>query len=269
LLLVERGALKRSATPPDAPEGRDFEQAGRGRQVIVMKKTNDSNVVSTSSTSTSSTPASTSTELPSVTAAEVEAFVSAIDTFALLLGSGFVVPQPEEVKRLVKARKEAPTIVPMVADLSTRYALSSAAYPTSVTLAKQQIVNTLAPVAERIAAVQKLVSSVIMVGQSGAWAGSMVTYGLLKNEARGNAVLRSALVPVRDKLRPTYETEDGGTTKLRSRSKKATAAKAGATPAASPAPAAAPAASPTPDAASVTPAPAAPAVVDAAPAVKV
>ena len=122
----------------------------------------------------------------------------------------------------MKPRKDAPTIIPMVADISTRYAIVSAAYPTSVTLAKQQLVNTLSPVAERIGAVQKLVGAVLVVAQSGAWEGSMVTYGLLKNEARGNAVLRNALAPVREKLRPTYVTEDGGKTKVRSRSKSAT-----------------------------------------------
>ena len=163
--------------------------------------------------------------LPSVTEPEVQTFVDAIDTFAQLLGASFVVPQPEEVRRMPKPRKEAPTIVPMVADLSTRYGVTSAAYPSTVTLAKQQIVNTLSPVAERIAAVQKLVGSVMTVGQSGAWEGSMVTYGLLKSEARGNAVLRNALAPVRAKLRPTYQTEDGGKTKVRSRSKNSVTAK--------------------------------------------
>ncbi len=162
--------------------------------------------------------------IPTVSKAEVDAFVEAIDTFGgILAAAGFVVPQPEDAKRLPKARREAPTIVPMVADISTRYAVTSAAFPTSVTLAKQQTVNTLSPVLERIAAVQKLVGAVISVGQSGAWEGSMVTYGLLKSEARGNAVLRNALAPVREKMRPTYETEEGTKTKLRSRSKGAVA----------------------------------------------
>jgi hypothetical protein len=178
--------------------------------------------------------------IPSVTTAEVDALVSAIDTFANLLGANFVVPQPKEAKRMAKPRKAAPTIVPLVADLSTRYSVASTAYPTSVTLAQQALVNTLGPVAERIGAVQKLVNAVISVGQSAAWEGSMVTYGLLKSEARGNAVLGNALVPVRDKLRPTYDTADGGKTKVRSRSKSATAKGAtakGAATAATPAPA--------------------------------
>jgi hypothetical protein len=207
--------------------------------VIVMKN-NVSKSVVTSSTATSaattdanSAVASTTVppetaNIPSVTEAEVAAFVSAVDTFAVLLGSGFTVPQPEDVKRLVKPRKTAPIIVPLVADLSTRYGVASTAYPANVTLAKQAVVNSLAPVVERIAAVQKLVKAVVTVGQSAAWQGSMVTYGLLKSEARGNAVLRSALAPVREKLRLTYETEDGGTTKIRSRSKAATAKAAAA-----------------------------------------
>jgi hypothetical protein len=140
------------------------------------------------------------------------------------------------MKRRVKPRKEAPSIVPMVADLSGRYAISSTSFPISAILARQQLVNELAPVAERIAAVQKLVTSVIAMGQSGAWEGAMVTYGLLKSEARGNAVLRNALAPVREKLRVTYETEAGGKTVVRSRSKSATAK---ATAKASPAKAAA------------------------------
>jgi hypothetical protein len=89
-------------------------------------------------------------------------------------------------------------------------------------------------VAERIVAVQKLVGAVMLVGQSGAWAASMVTYGLLKNEARGNALLRNALAPVREKLRPTYVTEEGGKTKVRGRSRKATATKAAEASAATP-----------------------------------
>jgi hypothetical protein len=190
-----------------------------------------------SATATSDTAPSAPLEIaniPSVSVEAVEAFVAAIDTFAQMLGSGFTVPQPEEVRRLAKPRKEAPTIVPMVADLSTRYDVVSAAFPTDVTLAKQQIVNTLSPVAERIVAVQKLVGAVMLVGQSGAWAASMVTYGLLKNEARGNALLRNALAPVREKLRPTYVTEEGGKTKVRGRSRKATATKAAEASAATP-----------------------------------
>jgi hypothetical protein len=248
LFLVERGAPTRSATSPDAPGRRDFERAGRGRQVTVMKKTSASK-----STVKSTTSAATATgtlakqaaappveigNLPSVTAPEVQTFVDAIDNFAQLLGASFVVPQPDDVRRMPKARKEAPTIVPMVADLSTRYGVTSAAYPSTVTLAKQQIVNTLSPVAERIAAVQKLVASIITVGQSGAWEGSMVTYGLLKSESRGNAVLRNALTPVREKLRPTYETEDGGKTKVRSRSKKSVTAKDATEATSAPAPSA-------------------------------
>jgi len=173
---------------------------------------------------TSGAAAASLANIPTVTQAEVDAFVEAIDTFGTILAAaGFVVPQPEDAKRMVKPRKEAPTIVPMVADIATRYTVGSASFPTSVTLAKQEIVNTLSPVAERIAAVQKLVGSVIAVGQSGAWEGSMVTYGLLKSEARGNAVLRNALAPIREKMRPTFETEDGTKTKLRSRSKGAVA----------------------------------------------
>jgi hypothetical protein len=184
--------------------------------------------VAPSSVAASSTPSAALERIPSVSAAEVAAFVSAIDTFSLLLGAGFVVPQPAVLKRMVKPRKTAPTIVPMVADLSTRYSVTSTAYPMAVTLAQQQLVNTLAPLAERIGAVQKLVSTVVSTGQSVAWEGAMVTYGLLKTEARGNAVLRNALLPVRDKLRPTYETEDGGTTRLRSRAKSVTPKKTSA-----------------------------------------
>ena len=199
-----------------------------------MKKTNASKTAIKSTTRAATTAAATAKNaapsveignIPSVSETEVQTFVDAIDNFAQLLGASFVVPQPEEVRRMPKARKAAPTIVPMVADLSARYGVTSAAYPSTVTLAKQQIVNTLSPVAERIAAVQKLVGSIMTVGQSGAWEGSMVTYGLLKSEARGNAVLRHALAPVRAKLRPTYETEDGGKTKVRSRSKSSVTAK--------------------------------------------
>lgn len=187
-----------------------------------------SNKTAASSVASSSVAPATPV-VPSISAADVETFVNAIDAFAHLLGEGFVVPQPEVVKRMPKARKEAPTIVPMVADISNRYQVLSAAYPIHVMLAKQQIANTLSPVAERIAAVQKLVGSIMTAGQSGAWEGAMVTYSLLKTEARGNAVLRNALVPVREKLRPTYQTEAGGKTKVRSRSKSATA-KGAATP---------------------------------------
>ena len=175
---------------------------------------------STSTSTSTSTTASLAATIPSVTSAEVDAFVQAIDTFSVLLGAEFVVPQPEEARRMIKPRRAAPTIVPMVADISKRYGVVSTAYPTSATLAKQQIVNTLSPVVERIGAVQKLVNAIISVGQSSAWEGSMVTYGLLKSEARGNAVLRNALAPVREKLRPTYETEAGTKTVMRSRAKK-------------------------------------------------
>jgi hypothetical protein len=207
-----------------------LERIDRERQVIVMKKNNASKSAIKSPATSASTAKPTAAApaiggVPSIAASDVQTFVDAIDAFAQTLGGDFVVPQPEDVKRLAKARKSAPTIVPMVADLSTRYGVTSAAYPSTVTLAKQQIVNTLSPVAERIAAVQKLVASIITVGQSGAWEGSMVTYGLLKSESRGNAVLRNALAPVREKLRPTYETEDGGKTKVRSRSKKSVTAK--------------------------------------------
>jgi hypothetical protein len=245
-----------------------LERIDRERQVIVMKKSNASKSAIKSPATSSSTakPAAAAPAIagiPSIAASDVQTFVDAIDAFAQTLGGDFVVPQPEDVKRLAKARKDAPTIVPMVADLSTRYGVTSAAYPSTVTLAKQQIVNTLSPVAERIAAVQKLVASIITVGQSGAWEGSMVTYGLLKSEARGNAVLRNALTPVREKLRPTYETEDGGKTKVRSRSKKSVTAK---DPTASPA---ASTVEPAPEPAAATAAPAAsvgPAPVVAAPA---
>jgi hypothetical protein len=197
-------------------------------------KTSTSKSTVTSSTATSSVAtdaasSATSTAIPpeiasvpSVTEAQVDALVGAIDTFALILGAGFVVPQPEDLKRMVKARSTLGAIAPLVADLSARYGVASTAYPSSVTLAKQATAEALSPVAERVAALQKLVKAVISVGQSGAWQGSMVTYGLLKTEARGNAVLRNALAPVREKLRPTYETADGGTTKVRSRSKGAT-----------------------------------------------
>jgi hypothetical protein len=214
-----------------------------------MKKIESKSVVTSSNASTSAadTPVSSPLVLaiPAISVAEIQAFVSSIDSFAQTLGADFSVPQPEDMKHMTKPRKDAPTIVPMIADLSTRYGVVSAAYPTQTTLAQQQIVNTLSPVAERIAAVQKLVGAILSVGQSGAWEGSMVTYGLLKSEARGNAVLRNALVPVRDKLRPTYQTEDGGKTKLRSRSKGVTSAKAKEVPA-TPAPttAAAPATAP-------------------------
>jgi hypothetical protein len=205
-----------------------------------------SSVASSTATSPAATDATSAVDptavppeiakLPAVTEADVTAFVSAVDAFAIVLGSGFVVPQPEDTKRLVKPRKTAPTIVPLVADLSTRYGVASTAYPTNVTLANQAVVDSLGPVVERIGAVQKLVKAVVTVGQSAAWQGSMVTYGLLKQEARGNAVLRNALTPVREKLRLTYETEDGGKTKVRSRSKgateKAAAAKGGSAAAA-------------------------------------
>lgn len=197
-----------------------------------MKKTSKTPSTVAASPATSAAIALEIASVPSVSAASVDAFVAAIDAFAHLLGSGFVVPQPDEMMRRVKPRKEAPTIVPMVADISTRYGIASTSFPTSAILARQQLVNSLAPVVERIAAVQKLVVAVIAVGQSGAWEGAMVTYGLLKNEARGNAVLRNALAPVREKLRPTYQTADGGTTKLRSRSIAATAK--GAAPAKTP-----------------------------------
>jgi hypothetical protein len=223
---VERGAPMRESDFLGRSEGRDSARDHRARQVNVMSKT----LVKKSNTSVSSVASATpaAANVPSVSAADVAAFVSAIDAFSQALGASFTVPQPEEVKHLPRARKEASTIVPMVADLSSRYSVASTAYPTDVTLAQQQIVNTLGPVAERIGAVQKLVGSIITVGQSAAWSASMVTYGLLKSEARGNAVLRNALQPVREKLRPTYTTEDGGKTKVRSRSKKATTAKGAA-----------------------------------------
>jgi len=244
ILFVERDAPTRRVTPLDAPAGRDFERAGRGRQVIIMKTSISKSAV-TSSTATShaaivaASPATAATppeiaNVPSVTTAQIDAFVEAIDQFSVLLGADFVVPQPEAAKRMAKPRKTAAAIVPMVADLSARYAVASTAYPTSATLAKQQLVNTLSPVAERIGAVQKLVTAIIAVGQSAAWQGSMVTYGLLKSEARGNAVLRNALAPVREKLRPTYVTEEGGKTKVRGRSRKATATKAAEASAATP-----------------------------------
>jgi hypothetical protein len=199
-----------------------------------MKTTTSKSTVTSSNATSAVDPTAVPPEianLPSVTEADVAAFVSAVDAFAIVLGSGFVVPQPEDAKRLVKPRRTAPVIVPLVADLSTRYGVASTAYPTNVTLANQAIVDSLGPVVERIAAVQKLVKAVVTVGQSAAWQGSMVTYGLLKSEARGNAVLRNALTPVRDKLRITYETEDGGKTKVRSRSKGATGKAASAAPA--------------------------------------
>jgi hypothetical protein len=119
-------------------------------------------------------------------------------------------------------------------------------------LANQQVASTLVPVIERIGAVNTLIESMVRSSQSGAWEGAMVTYGLLKNEARGNAVLRNALTPVREKMRPTFVTAEGGKTKVKAKAapkapggtKKGKASQAGATTAATEAAAASEATTP-------------------------
>jgi hypothetical protein len=105
----------------------------------------------------------------------------------------------------------------MLVDIAARYQVESNAYPVREIVANQQVVSTLLPVIDRIGAVQKLVEANSRASQSGAWEGAMVTYALLKTESRGNALLRSALAPVREKMRLTFVTEDGTKTKLKRR----------------------------------------------------
>jgi hypothetical protein len=159
--------------------------------------------------------------VPSIDESAVSALVDALDAFAQLLGEGVKLPKAEEMKRFPKARKAATTIVSSVTDLTARYRIESKSYPVPVILAQQDLVKKLAPVAERISATMKLVEDVSLMAQSAAWQGTMVNYGLLKNEARGNPVLRKALAPVRDEMRVKYVTPEGTKTVKRSRSKKA------------------------------------------------
>ncbi len=202
----------------------------------VSKKSLSTSTASETAPATDSAPLA---HVPAIDAAAVEAFIAAIDTFAAQIAQGYEVAQPEDARRMAQPRKEAPTIVPMVADISTRYGVASKSFPVSTMLANQQVASTLVPVIERIGAVNKLIESMVRSSQSGAWEGAMVTYGLLKNEARGNAVLRNALTPVREKMRPTFVTAEGGKTKVKAKAAPKTpgatrgkAAQAGATTAA-------------------------------------
>ncbi len=158
--------------------------------------------------------------VPSVGPDVVQAFLASIDSFAEVLGEGVTLPQPDAMRRMLKARTSAPTLVPMLADLSVRYDIVSHAFPTAAILARQELVKTLLPIIERISAVQKLVNDVSFIAQSEAWEGAMVTYGLLKSEGRGNAVLRKALLPVREEMRIKYTTAEGTKTVKRARAAK-------------------------------------------------
>jgi hypothetical protein len=219
----------------------------------------------TSGTKATSTKQTSSTEkvahpalatVPSIASSDIDALVTAVDTFAILLRASASDTTETDMRHLLRPRGNPVEVVPKVADLSRRYMVASLSYPVDVMVAQQDLVVVLAPVIERVGAMLKLVENTSFIAQSAAWSAAMVNYGLLKSEARGNALLRNALGPVKEQMRVTYKTPEGSNTVKRGRAapkpQKSGAPSDAAAPAAEPA-AAAPATEPT------EPAPAAPA----------
>ena len=190
-----------------------------------MSKTNThpsvASVVSPTSPAPQAAPAPTAapavTVAPLVSAADIQALVGAVDTFALVLALGYEPLSAEALKRLPHPQHESDKFVASIADLAQRYKVDSPSNPVQQMLANQKTAQTLLPVAERLLALGKLVQDATRFTRCASYTSATVLYAQLKAEGRTNPIVRGALAPLRESLRPTFVTPEGTKTHKASR----------------------------------------------------
>ena len=132
---------------------------------------------------------------------EIATFAHQLDHLATVIGEGFQPLDAKAAKRLLKLHAKRQAVVPEITRLATVYGVDSKSAPLAAMKEHLAAVDKLQPLVEKVAAVHKLLSDLLLSSQSEAWKGASSNYALLRAESAHNVILKNALLPIRDALR--------------------------------------------------------------------
>lgn len=132
---------------------------------------------------------------------EIAKLIAEVDHIATLVGEGFEPLKPKEINRLLKLNAKRRSVLPLIARLAGEYGVGSPSSPIAQVNEKLATADRIRPLLARVAGLHKVLFDVTLTLEDEAWKGGSANYAMLRAEARSNAVLAHAIVPIRDALR--------------------------------------------------------------------